>query len=405
MTVNFYLDSKTNKKGEKAIYCFIRGREIGKTIYINTGKKIDSVYWNEEKQRAKISLTGHPEFNTYLSDISAEIQKRVTILRTQIRNPSADEIKTEILKIFDIEEKKAEFFDVFNLFIKSKSNYSKSMISKYSCLKNLLFEFEKVNKYKIKFSNIDLLFYDKFTLFLQNDKKQINNTVSKYFDLLKTFLHWANERSLNHKTDYLKFKTPTQETDIVYFTFDELLKLYNLDLSQNTELDKIRDVFCFQCFTGARFSDVVGLKRDDIKDRTWNLRVKKTKDSLKIPLNDYALEILNKYKDSDNPLPDVSGNQINQQLKELCKLAEINEPITIRKYRGAERIETTSPKYELVSTHTARRTFITLSLEKGMRPEMVMAISGHKEYKSFKKYIKITDKVKEIEMNNVWKMA
>jgi hypothetical protein len=122
-----------------------------------------------------------------------------------------------------------------------------------------LFEFENVNKYKIKFSNIDLLFYDKFTLFLQNDKKQINNTVSKYFDLLKTFLHWAKERNLNHKTDYLKFKTPTQETDIVYLTFDELLKLYNLDLSQNTELDKIRDVFCFQCFTGARFSDIAGL--------------------------------------------------------------------------------------------------------------------------------------------------
>ena len=85
MTVNFYLDSKANKKGEKAIYCFVRGREICKTIYINIGKKINPIYLNKEKQLAKKSLAGHPEFNTYLFDISDKIQKRITILRTQIK--------------------------------------------------------------------------------------------------------------------------------------------------------------------------------------------------------------------------------------------------------------------------------------------------------------------------------
>jgi len=61
--------------------------------------------------------------------------------------------------------------------------------------------------------------------------------------------------------------------------------------------------------------------------------------------------------------------------------------------------------YELISTHTARRTFVTLSLEKGMRPEVVMEITGHKDYKTMKKHIKITSKVKHNEIKNVWKKA
>lgn len=71
-------------------------------------------------------------------------------------------------------------------------------------------------------------------------------------------------------------------------------------------------------------------------------------------------------------------------------------------YRGSERIEYVLPKYDYITPHSARRTFVALSLEKGMRPETVMAITGHKDYKTFKKYIKITSKVKEIEVNQIW---
>ena len=277
------------------------------------------------------------------------------------------------------------------------------MIKKYKVLKNHLTEFQKVKKFTIAFNNIDLLFYDKFTLFLQNDKKHTNNTVSKYFDLLKTFLRWATERNSNNKTDFQKFKTATEKTDIIYLTENELLSIYNKDLSNNKALDKVRDVFCFACFTGARFSDVSSLKKEDIRGKNWYLRTTKTKDVLQIPLNEYAIEILNKYSDCERVLPVISSQKTNQHLKELCKLAEIDDPITIVKYRGAERIEEIYPKYELVSTHCARRSFVTLSLEKGMRAETVMEITGHSNYKTFKKYIKITSKVKEIEMNNIWK--
>ena len=101
-------------------------------------------------------------------------------------------------------------------------------------------------------------------------------------------------------------------------------------------------------------------------------------------------------------LPVISNQKTNEYIKELAELAEINEPVMITKYRGVEAIEFKEPKHNFISSHTARRTFVTLSLEKGMRPETVMEITGHKDYKMFRKYIKITEKIKKIEMKRVW---
>lgn len=161
--------------------------------------------------------------------------------------------------------------------------------------------------------------------------------------------------------------------------------------------------FLFQCFTGQRFSDIAEIKRDDIKNNSWYLHTYKTKDIIEIPLTELALEILDKYKANEKPLPIISHQKTNQLLKEVCKLAGIDEPITIVRYRGNQRIEINKPKYEFISTHTARRTFVTLSLEKGMKAETIMEITGHKNYKTFKKYLKITSKVKHNEMNKYWK--
>ncbi len=103
-----------------------------------------------------------------------------------------------------------------------------------------------------------------------------------------------------------------------------------------------------------------------------------------------------------NPGDVIENQKTNEYLKELCLLAGINQTITVSRYKGAQRIEFTKPKYEFISTHCARRTFVTLSLEFGVRPELVMAVTGHKSYKTFKKYIKITDKVVENEFQRVW---
>ena len=133
-----------------------------------------------------------------------------------------------------------------------------------------------------------------------------------------------------------------------------------------------------------------------------SIRTQKTKDPLKIPLNSYSKAILQKYEGKPSQL---SQQKFNAYVKELGQLCGIDEPTEIIKYVAGKRIEKTVPKYELLSSHTGRRTFITLSLEKGMRAETVMKISGHKDTKTLMRYVRITDKIKETEMLRIWNDA
>ncbi|RZK10380.1 MAG: hypothetical protein EOO43_20345 [Flavobacterium sp.] len=186
---------------------------------------------------------------------------------------------------------------------------------------------------------------------------------------------------------------------MIYLTENELLKIYNLKgLSKSLEM--VKDAFCLGCFTGLRFSDLSELRLANLKQNFIELKSKKTRDFLGIPLNDYAKEILKKH--DGNPPMMISNQKMNDYIKDIGEIAEIDNPIILTKYQGATKIEKSEPKYKFLSTHTARRTFVTLSLEKGMRPEVVMSITGHKDYATFKKYIKLTENVKLAEMNNAW---
>lgn len=407
MTINFYLDTRY-KKTEMPILIYIRG--IGKTLKINTGERILSKHWDSTKQAAKRTYTGHPELNSYLSTLKEKIKKRLRLLNIEHSFITYDMIKIEIEKLFTLSkprDTKKIFHEAYKQFIEAKKNEKRfRTIQKYQTLLVHLNNFESLKKYQLTFDKINLEFYEKFTSYLMKDLQHSNNTIGKYISCLKTFLHWAVDQNLNNKHDFQKFKVYNDKTDIIVLTEQELMRIYNLDLSNEKILSKVRDVFCFQCFTGQRFSDIESLKREDIKNDIWYLHTYKTRDIIEIPLSFYAKQILNKYKNNNiQPLPILSHQKTNKFIKDVCKLSNIDEPITLVKYRGAERIDKMDSKYKFISTHTARRTFVTISLEKGMRPETIMEITGHTNYKTFRKYIKITSKVKQNEINKYWKKS
>lgn len=167
-------------------------------------------------------------------------------------------------------------------------------------------------------------------------------------------------------------------------------------------LDKTRDLFLFACYTGARFSDIHNINRADIKDNIWYLRQIKTRNITEIPLIDKALNILKKYELFEKPLPVISNQKMNKYLKELCYKAELFEKVKVTEQKGNQVIEKVYQKYELVTTHTARRTFITLSLTKGMNAQIVMSITGHKSYNSFKKYVNLVTEDKQKALKETW---
>lgn len=117
-----------------------------------------------------------------------------------------------------------------------------------------------------------------------------------------------------------------------------------------------------------------------------------------------AKQYIEKYdtNKSDFVFPVASSQKFNEYIKRACERAEINEIIQKVRYSGAKQVVEESPKHKLISAHTARKTFVTLSLELGMKAEEIMPITGHKDYKSFKRYVNLTEKRAKEALLNAW---
>lgn len=367
----------------------------------STGETINPKYWNDKKQRAKKSLTGSLELNGLLKRIDEEANKIYREAKTFGKNLTNEYFKECLEKELHLSGKASlNFFDYFKEFIEVQRSFKVAKtILKYEGLQKHLLNFQSKKRITVSFENIDTRFYEVFTTYSINDLHHVNNTITKHIKTLKTFLRWATERGYNKNVTFLKFKATERDADIIYLTQDELFMLYKLDLSDNPDLDKVRDTFCFGCFTGLRYSDIMRVNKDNVKQGEINFVSEKTTEKINIPLNSYSEAILKKHKYA---LPVLPNQKTNDLLKELGEFAGIKEPVMITRFRGAEEVQMIKPKYKFIGTHTARRTFVTLSLEKGMRAETVMGITGHKQYATFKKYIKITNKVKRVEMKQIW---
>lgn len=405
MTIKFYLD-KPQSTQETSIYMFMR---FGKTtLKFNTGKKILPKNWNAKNSESHFrKFTGSPEMNTSINNLRLSLNRlyyskdawTVEELRERIYQVITNNVPRDTGK---------EFLIALQEFISSKESNNElaaGTVKKYKTLAVHLESFCKIKKMGLSFEKVNKKLFEDLSGFFRNELGHTTNTVNKYLKTLKTFVNWAVDNDYT-KANIVstKYKMTDDPTEVIYLTFDELIALYNFDLSNNSSLSKVRDVFCFGCFTGQRFSDIANLKRSDLTDNSWILHQIKVKDTIQmeVPLNNFALTILDKYLDQGKPLPVISNQKTNAYLKILGETAGIDSMVKTVKYRGQERIETIEPKYKHLGTHTARRTFITLSLEMGMRPETVMGISGHSDFKSMKRYIAVTNKMKDNEMKVIW---
>lgn len=414
-TVSYYLArKKADKKGRAQI--MLQCVHNGQRFRWYTGEKIDPVFWSKSKKSPiKPAYNDDGTLFNYLKNLEDKILNIVRDYKGTNRNLSIDMLKTKFLEESSNETGKS-FIELFDQFINSSEiNRAKGTTKNYKNTLHYLKEFQKDKNFDYQFDAINMAFYDQFVDYLITRKLLSNNTVGRNIKVLKTFLNWTIENKNNHNLEYKKFKVAREEIEIIYLTDIELKNLFNLEITDEVlakakedfdlvitkgALERARDLFCFGCFTGLRFSDIASLDTNNIKENEIQVRTQKTKDMLSIPLIPQAAAILKRY---NNSLPVISNQKLNKALKSLGKVAGIKQVVAIQRYRGANRIDDKIPKYSLITTHSARRTFITLSLEKGIRPEVVMSITGHKDYRTFKAYIKITDTIKRESLLNAWK--
>ena len=240
----------------------------------------------------------------------------------------------------------------------------------------------------------------------------LNTSIGKKLDLLKWFLNWATERGWNRNLSYRHFNPKLKRTrqGVIYLSLAELQALNALQFSPGQRcLEYTRDTFLFLCFSGLRWSDLNLLRRGDVKPGCIMITTEKTEDSLTIELNNVTRRILDKYRDcsfpGDRALPVLTNQKMNRCLKEVCRMAGIDDPVRVTRYRGQERLDVYRPKYELVGTHTGRRTFATQSLSRGIPAEIVMKWTGHKDYRAMKPYIAVVDELKAQAMRKLDEMG
>ncbi len=195
------------------------------------------------------------------------------------------------------------------------------------------------------------------------ERKTLYNYYGKLTSITKTYMNWAFELGLHSNVEFHKLKRIEDEIEVIYLDRDELIALYEYDF-ENPRLNRVKDFFCFGCFTGLRFSDILNIDKANINEEFIQLNIIKTKTiSHRIELNKYSKAILDKYKDSIfAPFPKISSQKLNKYIKECCQIVGIDSDVTITRYIGKKRTETTYKKYMLVSSHIARKTFVTNSL-------------------------------------------
>jgi integrase len=380
---------KNNVKSNQTatIYCVIRFDN--KKLVYPTGIKIPAKYWYSKGQRVSQTkqFPQYPEINSRLSKLESIVETCYTRFKNENENksPTVEELRFSIRSVFDPDikpETQKDFIAFFKEYLNNLTDVAPKTIKGRERTLALLTGFKR----KIPFDSIDYSFYIGFVNYMQKELKFSRNTIGKYIRIMKTVLYEAEEQ---HKKKYVsnKFKAFTEETTSIHLNAKELELIENLDLSDNPRLDKVRDMFIVECWTGVRFSDLSQLAESDFKTDIVQITQQKTKTRVLIPILPPVQRILKKY---NYQLPKVLTNQkMNLYLKEVAKLIpELKTPVQIKKSKGEMVVKTTKQKYEMITTHTARRSFATNHYDMGVPIESIMQVTGHKTQQDFFKYIK-----------------
>lgn len=361
----------------------------------------DKSDWDIVKQRVKnrSTIVNRVQVNRFLDRLEAYFKHFHDDNLSKGVIPSKEEIKDHYKAFFDDRLKTVTSDRLINYiedYIERpaiKLDRSIGTIRNYKKIKNILFQFEK-EEYPLTFDKVTMNWYNDFIEWFTNKGYSINYT-GDVLKNVKMFLRNAFEDKVSSNDIFRnsKFKVLKEESDDIYLSEDEVSRIYNLELG-NKSLELIRDLFLIGCYTGLRVSDYNSISSDNIVTRNGikflEIAPQKTKKSghiIVIPLRRECLLILDKYE--FNP-PKRTEPYINRQIKDIAELAEIKDVVDISIPKGKERILIKEKKFNLVKSHTARRSFCTNAYLSGMSSIDIMQISGHKTESSFLKYIKVT---------------
>jgi integrase len=386
------------------IYIILRYH--GKKFKISAEKSVTPKYWNKRTERVKENkeVSDHAKINESLDKLETILKAAYDFYDKDSIIPEVESLKAKYNEIV-LEPKKLnstktiwDYFDEFveyqkgRILLRSAMDYDKA-------LRKHLKETEERFNIPLSFNALRSSgnFIDKMDLYLTRYAKNADggkgfslNAKGKQMKNIKSFLNWCFMKEycppfvLKHIVKY------AEEVDNIYLTPTEIDSLYNLPLIDLIEIET-RDLFIVGCETGLRYSDFSRIKIEHIGNNMINIYQTKVRSKVTIPISARLRDILEKYEYNLPQRTDKGLTDFNEKVREIGKQAGINDRIVIQQTRGLKTEEKFFKKYELMSSHTCRRSFCTNKFLKGVPVKVIMAISGHKTEKSFMKYLKLNN--------------
>ena len=353
-------------------------------VLFSSGLKCGVKQWNEKGKKLRLNTAADYELHEKITAKLSRIEKIC------LQNPTVNntELKT-LLKQPVIEESFWQDTLVFLEFIK---NTGTSL--RYTRYKDILAKLKIIDS-DLTWATIDMKLYDKIIAYY-HEKEYAINYRARQIKYMKTFFNWGANRGYLTNYSYKNFKSQSVETEVLFLTEAELEAIAIKEMP-SSKLDRTRDLFVFMCYTGLRHSDAVSIMPVHIQGKFIQKTTVKTSDpNLIIPLVGHAFRLVQKYEGN---LPKISSQKMNDYLSEVGEIAKVNTPTETIQFKTTGQVSKTVPKYKLITSKMARKTFVTLSLAKGIPAEVIMSMTGHKKHEVMRKYLKVTNTLKFNEMN------
>lgn len=367
--------------------------------------KVKPEYWNKKQQRATIDRanpTHHVKANRLLDEMAEQVE---AIYKDNGNGCiSVKEIDQElsyrmgwIARPMDAADGNKTLFGFVEQFISERKGLtSEANTKKFTTILNLLKLYAKERRgNRLDFQDIGSEFFSDLKKWMFAHPRNFStNTAAKYVSVFRQFMREAQRRGLHSKTDYQNFTVQRAKTTKVVLSFDELEALYNMNLTDNVKLERVRDLFLIGAYTGLRFSDFTRIRPEHIETvegtEIISITTQKTGQMVSIPLLPIPKAILEKYRYN---APTISNQKMNDYLKELGQLAGLTGKMFVTGNKSGKRTNEIIEKWEKLTTHVARRSFATNFYKDGTPAIVLMQITGHTTEKQFMEYISIDGKL------------
>ncbi len=389
--VSFYL---ARPKGKSRTVIHARMKVGGGQVRFGTGLSVLPKQWSARTQRVKGSAIGAAPMNDRLERITLDLKSVVIELMNSGVHPTPERVQSRYDALTSVDATRSGekgFLDyVQDWKEESKGKVTSSTLSVYGSALRHLQAFSEARGRTLTFEGMDQSFVNEFTRYLSTVVGLQDASIEKYRKTWKTFMKWSLDRGLTTNDYFLSVpKLKPAERLSHRLTLTELDRLATVDLTNEPSLANARDLFVLQCWTGQRFGDLMRIMDDPSAFRrgdVWELSAEKTGKTNRVPLLPEALRIL----DGENPPHPITNQRMNEYMKDAARRAGLDRPVRTSQERGRERTEKTQPLHEVLTTHDAKRTFVSVMTEKGISREIIRAITGNTD-KTLSRYLHLDE--------------